>query len=274
MTLLENYNEQNNLRLDSKQYLANKNRLRVIKQYAQDFPLHWHNFFELEIVLDGDATQILNGKEYKISRGSVYLLSPTDYHKIMPSSGKILLWNVMFDESMLSFKQLCDLTSSKFCFPFNICEKDLEQVDKLMQLLVEEYNYQGETCAKELFYSLLCLLLRNAPQNSNISTVNHNDIQRAIIYLETHFRENLTLDILASHVGFHPVYLSKLFKKFTGVTFVQRLNQLRISYAKNLLKQGLTVTEACFNCGFNSLSNFQHTFKKTTGFTPSEFKKQ
>ena len=120
MKAISSFPDLNNFRLDSKKYLKNQKGLRVIKQCPLNFPLHWHNFFELEIVLEGHAVQILNGKEYKISRGSVYILSPTDYHKVTISSDKILLWNVMFDESMLTFKNLYELTSGKYSIPFSI----------------------------------------------------------------------------------------------------------------------------------------------------------
>ena len=274
MKILSSFPELNNFRLDSRKYLKNEKGLRVIKQCPHNFPLHWHNFFELEIVLQGHAVQLLNGKEYKISRGCAYILSPTDYHKVTISSDKLLLWNVMFDESMLSFKNLYELTSSKYSIPFFIDEKELQQIDSLLSLLKKELDYNGESCYKELFQSLLCLILRTSKQDKNSFTESYTEIQRAIIYLETHFRESPTLQEVALYIGFHPAYFSKLFKKVTGNTFVDTLNQLRINYAKNLLKQGLPVTDVCFACGFNSLSNFQHTFKKLTSKSPSEFKKQ
>ena len=135
MKTISSFPDLNNFRLDSKKYLKNQKGLRVIKQCPLNFPLHWHNFFELEIVLEGHAVQILNGKEYKISRGSVYILSPTDYHKVTISCDKILLWNVMFDESMLTFKNLYELTSGKYSIPFSINEE--EQKEILLKILAK-----------------------------------------------------------------------------------------------------------------------------------------
>ena len=99
-------------------------------------------------------------------------------------------------------------------------------------------------------------------------------MEKACHYLQTHFREAPTLSDIAAHVGFHPAYFSEQFKKHTGVRYVDRLNELRIGYAKHLLSQRLSVSEACFGAGFGSLSNFQHCFKQLTGLSPREYRQK
>ena len=129
-------------------------------------------------------------------------------------------------------------------------------------------------CVAELFESLLCILSRAIADYNGGGAVGYcSEMQRAIIYLETHFRESPSLKEISEYVGFNPTYFSELFKKVTGVTYTTRLNQLRIAYAKSLLTQGLSVSEACYACGFGSLSNFQHIFKKSTDTSPSEYRK-
>jgi AraC-like DNA-binding protein len=66
----------------------------------------------------------------------------------------------------------------------------------------------------------------------------------------------------------------RYFKKATGNTFVGFLNQYKISQAKRLLLAGKNVGETCYECGFESLSYFNRTFKKVTNENPSEFKKK
>ena len=65
---------------------------------------------------------------------------------------------------------------------------------------------------------------------------------------------------------------SELFKKVTGESFTESLTRLRISYAKMLLANGISATDACFMSGFRSFSNFTATFKKLCNISPGQYK--
>jgi AraC-like DNA-binding protein len=262
------------IRLSGNNYFREKEHFNIKKQTCTDFPLHWHDFFELELVLQGSGIQVLNGETYELGPGSVYLLSPIDYHKVIPSNGGIRLWNAMFDESVLSYKRLCEITTGRLRTPFVLKDGELDCAIKLLELLRDEYECHGEeNCLEALFESLLCQLSRAYPTQKQVQGAKYSaEIQPAIMYLEMHFRENPSLKEIAEHVGYHPMYFCKLFKKMTGVTYNERLNQLRIAYAKTLLAQGVPVSETCYACGFGSLSNFQHIFRKHTGHAPSHYK--
>ena len=96
-------------------------------------------------------------------------------------------------------------------------------------------------------------------------------IQKAILYLEMHFKENISLPALAKEAGFNPTYFSELFRRTTGQSYKQRLTELRIRYAKMLLKNGISISRACCESGFGSLSNFTAVFKQTYGITPRQY---
>ena len=67
----------------------------------------------------------------------------------------------------------------------------------------------------------------------------------------------------------------KFFKERTNTTFVTFVTEVRINYAKRLLlEQEKDMVEICFECGFNNVSNFNRQFKKQTGITPGEYKRE
>ena len=118
---------------------------------------------------------------------------------------------------------------------------------------------------------LACLFREGPTAEMPESVENLPGIQRAILYLEMHFKENITLPMLAQEAGFNATYFSELFRKTTGQSYKQRLTELRVRYAKMLLKNGVSVSSACFESGFGSLSNFNAVFKQVYGITPRQY---
>ena len=97
----------------------------------------------------------------------------------------------------------------------------------------------------------------------------------AINYIQNNFREKITLDELANNSCLSLYYFSRLFKKETGYTPYQYITNVRINRAKTLLiNSNLQIKEICFECGFNSESNFVTCFKDLSGVTPSNFRVQ
>ena len=93
-------------------------------------------------------------------------------------------------------------------------------------------------------------------------------------YINNNFDRELNLDLL-SHIRFtSKFHLLRLFKKYYGQTPKQYLLDKRIQQAKKLLTQGRSVTETCYDIGFDSPCSFSTLFKSRVGFTPVEFQKR
>ena len=93
-------------------------------------------------------------------------------------------------------------------------------------------------------------------------------------YIDNNYDVNLNLDLL-SHIQFVSKYhMLRLFKKYYGQTPRQYLIDKRIEKSKEQLKNEMSVTEACFSVGFESLSSFSTLFKTKTGKSPTEFQKE
>jgi AraC-like DNA-binding protein len=245
-----------------------KTELRTV---CSNYGVHWHTYFEIELVIDGEALHHLNGKSRKIGRGNLVIIAPTDFHGIEPLS-PMKIWNVSFDETLLSEKRLADLTSPSRTREFLLNEKMLTRIVALMELLSEESS-RTEGCAKELCECLLTLILRGDGRSAPQENDRFSKIKRAILYLEVYFRENPTLEQVAAYVNLNPHYFSELFRKVTGENFSSHLRALKINYAKSLLAKGFSVTDTCYNSGFGSISNFLAAFKRQEGVSAGAYKK-
>ena len=101
------------------------------------------------------------------------------------------------------------------------------------------------------------------------------DIQSIISYVNENFRDEISLESIADNFNTTPKYLSKLIKDKLGINFVDYLAGLRINAAKILLTQtDKNISDIFAEVGFNNRNTFIRTFKKSTGLTPSEFRKK
>ena len=94
-------------------------------------------------------------------------------------------------------------------------------------------------------------------------------------YIELHYMENLYLDHMAEILGTTPKYFSNYFKKTFGVNFVEYLNKVRLSHARELLRDtNLSIAEIGEKTGYLNSSTFTTTFKKYYGISPSDYRKR
>ena len=91
--------------------------------------------------------------------------------------------------------------------------------------------------------------------------------------MEQHCQKPLTLQDIAVHVGLNPSYFSRMFKQTTGDNVTTCLTKCRIAKAKELLADdSMRLSEIAEHTGFNDVSYFSNTFKKITGYTPSDYR--
>lgn len=92
-------------------------------------------------------------------------------------------------------------------------------------------------------------------------------------YIHQNYHDEIEVNIIASKVNLSTAAFCRYFKRQTRLTFTEFVNQYRINQAKTMLLQDVTVSEACYRVGIQSLSYFNKLFKKLTGQGPLEFKK-
>ncbi|MET0244814.1 MAG: AraC family transcriptional regulator [Flavitalea sp.] len=141
---------------------------------------------------------------------------------------------------------------------------------------------------QDAFSQLLSLLeiLRILATSDEFTELNDHDtsiklflddkIRMGAIYKYIHANYNKTPDVneVAKSVHLSTPAFCRYFKKQTNMTFTDLVNQYRITQARTLLLKDISVSEACYEVGFESLSYFNKLFNKITGQNPSHFKKQ
>lgn len=99
------------------------------------------------------------------------------------------------------------------------------------------------------------------------------EVLEACKYVSLRLHSRISLDEVAAHLHLNASYFSRLFKKETGVTFIEYVTRKKMERAKELLDQtGLTVGEICEQLGYDNQSYFIKTFKHHAGMTPAEYR--
>lgn len=94
-------------------------------------------------------------------------------------------------------------------------------------------------------------------------------------HVKNNFQHDIPLPEIAEMVGMTVPSFCRYFKKVTNKTFVQFVNERRLVHASKLLtEQKMSITDVCFECGFNNFSHFNKSFKVFTGHSPSQYRKQ
>lgn len=139
----------------------------------------------------------------------------------------------------------------------------LERVIKFLEIL----SYLARTEDYTLLNADGIALETNPQDSDKISSVYK--------YVNTNFKEHITLDEIADKVSMTVPAFCRYFKKTTGKTFTQLVNEYRVVHATKLLNESqMSIADICFECGFNNFSHFNKQFNEVTGKSASQYRKE
>jgi AraC-like DNA-binding protein len=249
---------------------------------------HDHDFNEIVLILSGKGYhKTLYGKR-RIKKGSILFVPPHRPHSYKPDQ-KIEVLNLIFTEEF--FDQIDQFCSGRGDFrslfdahrgiPLQLKPDELivcEMLgDRLEQELAERSeSYQG--MVRSLFSEFAISLMRSEHNAKMLAqqarqTEAEKSITRTIKFIGTKYSEKLTLKDIAAEGAYSPAYMSSFFKKNTGYTLSEYINEVRIQRAcESLAKTDRAILDVALDVGFNSISLFNRTFKKLIGATPREYR--
>ena len=260
---------------------------RVKQQF--DFPLHYHDEFELNFIQNGKgAKRVIGDHMSEIDDLELVLVGPNLQHGWFTHKLK----NKEVKEVTIQFhRDLFDgrfLSRNQMSFIRNMFEKSLrgilfskETTEAIMPRLFTLTKRHGFDSVLELLSILHDLSIsRNMRTLSdtsfnNTETISYNSRRITLImeYLNRNFSKDVTLSEAAKQAAMSDVAFSRFFKVRTGKTFVDTLNEVRLGHASRMLIETTqSVNEIAYRCGFNNISNFNRIFKKKKNCTPKEFR--
>lgn len=252
-----------------------------------EVPFHQHPFYELFFFLSGNVNYIIEGKNYELRPGDVLLTSSSDIHRPDIKPGKpyerIVIW--LADDFFLHLKDFYGEDLSR-CFTdaalqeYRLIRPDSQNILLLKQLCakISESIHDRKPGSMALASAYLTEFLvhvsrayYDTPASILQSVTENKKVNQMVAYINEHLTETLSLEQLSVHFYTSKYHLCRQFKQFTGLTFYQYVMKKRLIIARNMLRDGSSVTEAYTQCGFNDYSNFLKAFKREFGKLPSQY---
>ena len=262
---------------------------------------HWHEPIEI-IYLEQDSYQIdINMTITHLKSPCFCFINSGELHAIASDSDQYLEQAVVFSPELLTFAApdptqeqfLLPLAEHKLSFPsflgpdhpaFSEVQQEFFRIRSIFfrenRFHSDQFTIENPISQLRLKASLLniigtlaehALLTSNEPvRNPRVEL-----LKTVISYIRQNYQQPLSLGELAALAAMNEQYFCRFFKKALGKTPVSYINSFRIQHAATLLcTTELPVTEICLESGFNNLGHFMKEFKKATGFTPLQFRKQ
>ncbi|MCX2718347.1 helix-turn-helix domain-containing protein [Lentiprolixibacter aurantiacus] len=264
-----------------------KSPFRLLHNPKLNHLFYWHFHPELELVyIEGANAKRHVGDHISEYQGSDLVLIGSNIPHLNFDHGV----TTSYKKEVLHFKPE---------FRDNILEglPELKSIDRLLELSRYGIAFHGRTKKEvgelmknlhllkpfEFFMSIMHILnelsgskefelLHKKPFVNKYSKKEQSRIRKIYGFIDERYQHKITLEEVAAMCNLTKPAFCRYFKKATGSTFIEFLNQYRVSQAKRLLLMGKNVSESCYECGFESLSYFNRSFKKITGANPSEFK--
>jgi AraC-like DNA-binding protein len=253
--------------------------VRVMRPQLRTINVHWHDFYELSLVVEGSADHVVNGVQQAIGPGSAFLLSPADFHEIHPhGSTPLTCYNTVIDPHVM--ERHLDALGPGGVDGLPWVTDDFMDAEPDFRRLHQEFDGQAigsSAIADALVTCVVVELARrcniSAAVPATASTGAVDDVRRAVLYVDRHFRGPISLADAAAQAHLSANYFSERFRDYTGSSFQAYLQNRRLRFARSLLgSTELGVTEICHAAGFNDVSHFGRAYRRRYAESPSQYR--
>jgi AraC-like DNA-binding protein len=255
---------------------------------------HFHSEYQLFVVLKGTGTRFIGDHVQPFKPGDFVMTGPNLPHlwrsdpeyfegdKSLETRGVVVYFPEDFFTSRfldkmesLEIKQLLMRSARGIAYHGGASAK---ATDMMLQLMDAE-NFEGILQLLRILQFLArsdeYVLLANPGYSNSLKESDTERMNKVHAYVMKNFREKITLEEVSAIANMTPSSFSRYFKTHANKTFSEFLTGIRIGYSCRLLiEKNVNITQACYDSGFNTLSNFNRQFKAYTHTTPMEYRQR
>lgn len=255
------------------------------------YPWHFHSEYEILYVIDGFGTRFVADNIEPFTSGELALIGSNLPHfwrsdeSYINSNGKLKVRYIViqFPDDFLKneienypefnlIRELLHKSSRGIGFSKAFSEKIAKKLIRLTQINGFERILMLQEILQLMAKTNECKMLAGELYHAERHDFTSDRLTKIMHFLSTNYQRKIELEKVAEIANLHPSAFCRFFKEKTGKSLSEFISDLRIGYACRLIIEGkLTVSQICFESGFNNISNFNRTFKSNTGFTPTSY---
>lgn len=252
--------------------------------HPQNVELHHHDFYEVYLLISGDVTYTVEGQLIHIYPGDILLISPRELHQVFIRNENCLYERLVLWVSPHLLKQLSSQASdlTRVLSParpgyrnkLRPTAEEYSRIRTLMEMLYQEarQEYFGtDLLCRSLLTQILVVINRLAEDTTGQEDIPIGTVSRITEYINRHYNEPITLDILSERFYLSKYHLCHAFKEQAGTSVYHYIVKKRLQIARELLAQGGKPSQICTACGFGDYVGFYRAFKAEYGTSPREF---
>lgn len=245
-------------------HLGSPDYLKIEKDCNFSFPAHLHQCFEIIVLRSGEMTVKVGQKNFILKEKEALLIFPNQIHALESTQSEHIL--CIFSPRLV--QAYASKVSDKLPQNNKFIPDDY-LVDALEQLELDS----SSSHKKGILYSLCGQFDKNAAYDKK-QFENDNLLYKIFSFVEENFGADCSLANLSKSTGYDYSYLSRYFKKATGLSFNSYVTRFRLSHACYLLENStLPILQCAFDSGFVSLRSFNRCFKEYLEITPTQYLK-
>jgi len=252
-------------------------------------PHHWHEDIEIIYHVEGNVKVGIGNDLYHLKVRDILIIGPGEVHfflkEMQPSNRAVIQFRMSIYDAFLSGAKDSRVirpmfTHSKYLTPGTVIHSLME---KQIQQLISENSGEREgykLIMKARLYDLAGILIRYMPKGEySLQAESHQmeklqKLDKVFEHVDKYYQSNINLQEISKVAGFSLYYFTKFFKENTGVTFIDYLNNFRITKAEwHLMEEMDSITQVAYKSGFNSVKTFNRVFKQLKGCAPMEYRK-
>lgn len=252
----------------------------VSDKRSWECPVHYHEFDKIMIFFQGDVIYEIEGKSYRLQPYDIVVVPAGHMHRPIIHETHVYERIIAYisPSYVETYRPSCDL-SGIFRTSSPILRQpqevgNLYGVSCRLRQACSSPTYANHTLLKETLFLEFLIYLSQSILDQTIGYVKtgrqNEKIQHLLSYINTHITASLSIPSLADTLCVSPDYLMHLFKEETGYSIGKYITLKRLLLARNLMMQGLPLTEICYDCGFKQYSTFYRAWKKYYGVSPKK----
>lgn len=249
----------------------------------KDVALHHHDFYEIYFLIAGDVTYLVESKIIHVMPGDILLIPPREQHQVLirPEMSVYERYVLWVEPRMLSklSSPLSDL--QKLLSPgsnqLRLKPEARVEILSILEALHRERTSQDygadllrESLLTQLLVTINRLLAKDGSQLDEDTRMN-TIVAQVINYVNLHYSDPISLDLLAEKFFVSKFHLSHEFNRQVGTSLYRYIQRKRLLIARQLLDQGQKPSQVCPACGFSDYTGFYRAFKAEYGISPRQY---